>query len=49
MFVVNGSKRGRLKKGWKETIEKDMLAGDLKRSDAQDHAMWRLGCKNLPT
>ena len=26
IFVVNRSKRGRTKKRWKETIEKDMLA-----------------------
>ena len=48
-FVVNGSKRGRPKKRWKKTIEKDKLARGLKRKDAQDHAMRRLGCKNLPT
>ena len=39
IFVINGSKRGRSKKRWKETIEKDILARGLKRSDAQDHAM----------
>ena len=48
MFAVNGSKKGRPKKRWKETVEKDMLARGL-RSNTQDHAMWRLGCKNLPT
>ena len=45
-FVVNGLKRGRLKKRWKENTEKDMLTRDLKRSDAQDRAAWCLGCKN---
>ena len=49
IFEANGSKRGTPKKRRKETIEKDMLARGLKRSDAQDQAMWRLGCKNLPT
>ena len=48
-FVVNGSKRGRPKKRWKKAIEKDFLAKCLERGDAQDHAVWRLGCKNLPT
>ena len=43
------SKRGRLKKRCKEAIEKDMLARGLKKINAQNHAMWRLGCKNLPT
>ena len=49
LFAVNGSKRGRPKKRLKETIEKNMLARGLKKSDGQDRAMWRLGCKNLPT
>ena len=47
--LINGSKRGRFKKRWKEAIEKDTLARGLRRSDAQDHAVWRLGCKNLST
>ena len=48
--VKTNSKRGILKKRWKEAVEKDMLAiSGLKKGDAQDHAMWRLDCKNLPT
>ena len=49
-FVVNGSKRGRLKKKWKETIEKrDMLTRGLKRSDAQDCILCRgLAAKTGP-
>ena len=47
-FAVDGSKRGRLKR-WKEAIEKDMLARDVKRSDAQDCTVWRLNCKNWTT
>ena len=34
-FVVNDAKRGRLKKGWKEAMEKYMLARVLEKSDAQ--------------
>ena len=30
-------------------MEKDMLARGLKRSDAQDPAVWMLGCKNRPS
>ena len=45
-IVVDGLKRGRPKKGWKKVTKKDMLAGGLQRSDAQDHAVRRLGCKN---
>ena len=29
--------------------KKDILARGLKRSDAQDRAVWRIGCKNRPT
>ena len=47
--VKASSKRGRLKKRCKEAIEKYMLARGLKRIVAQDHAMCRLGYKNLPT
>ena len=36
-------------KRWKETIEKGMVDRSLKRSDAQDRAVWRLGCVNWPT
>ena len=45
-FAVDGSKKGRLKKRWKEAIEKKMLARGSKKSNAQDRAVWRLGCKN---
>ena len=46
--VKANSKRGTMKKRWKKTIEKDMLARGLKRSDGQDHTMWRLDCKTCP-
>ena len=38
IFVVNGSKRGRPKKKWKEIVEKDVLAKGLKSSDAHNYA-----------
>ena len=46
---MDSSKRGRPKKRWKEAVEKDMLAKGLKRSNAQDCAVCRLGCKNQLT
>ena len=33
----------------KEIVEKDMLDGELKKTDAQDHTFWRFGCKNCLT
>ena len=45
-FVVDGSKKGRPKKRWKEVVEKNMLITGLKRTDAQKRSLWRLGCKN---
>ena len=41
-FVVNGAKRSRLKKGWKEAIEKYMLARVLEKCDAQYCVVQRL-------
>ena len=35
-FVVEGSKKGKPKKKWKEVVEIDMLVRGLKRTDAQD-------------
>ena len=45
-FIADSSKRGRPKKRWKEAIEKGLLIRALKKSDAQDRAVWRLRCKN---
>ena len=41
-FEIEGSKKDRLKKRWKEVMEKDMLVRVLKRSNAQDRSLWRL-------
>ena len=46
---VDGIKKGRSKKRWKEVLECDMTARGLQRLDAQDRERWRLGCKNQPT
>ena len=48
-LVVDCSKRGRPKKRWKDLIVKNMLARGLKRSSAQDRAVWRVGCENSHT
>ena len=48
-FVVDGSKKGRPKKRWKEVAKKDMLARGLKRTNAQDCSVWKLSCKNWLT
>ena len=32
----------------KKTIQKDLLAKGLKKSDAQDHTAWRQGWKTGP-
>ena len=42
-ILVGGSKRGRSKKRWERGYRKGMLARGLKRNDAQDHAVWKLG------
>ena len=46
---VDGTKKGRPKKRWKEALECDMTARGLQRLDAQDRERWRLGCKNQLT
>ena len=46
LLEVNGTKKGRPKKRWKEVVECDMTARGLQRLDAQDRERWRLGCKN---
>ena len=48
-FVVNGSKRGRLKKKWKKMTEKFILAKGLERSDVQDRASVEAWLQNRPT
>ena len=45
-LTLEGSKKGRPKKRWKEVVEQDMANRGLKRTDAQDRMLWRLGCKN---
>ena len=40
--AVDGLKKGIPKIRCKETVEKDVHARGLKRSDAQEHAVWRL-------
>ena len=39
---VEGSRRrGRLKKTWKENVERDMKSLDLKENDVLDRSIWR--------
>ena len=39
---VEGSRRrGRLKKTWKENVERDMKSLDLKENDVLDRCIWR--------
>ena len=45
LFEVDGTKKGRPKKRWKEVLECDMTARGLQRLDAQDRKRWQLGCK----
>ena len=49
LLEVDETKKGRLKKRWKEVLECDMTARGLQRLDAQDRERWRLGCKNQLT
>ena len=49
LLEVDGTKKGRPKKRWKEVLECDMTARGLQRLDAQDRERWRLGCKNQLT
>ena len=49
LLEVDGTKKERPKKRWKEVLERDMTAGGLQRLDAQDRERWRLGCKNQLT
>ena len=37
LLEVDGTKKGRQKKRWKEVLECDMTARGLQRLDAQDH------------
>ena len=45
LLEVDGTKKGRPKKRWKEVLECDMTTRRLQRLDAQDRERWRLGCK----
>ena len=45
-LTVDGTKKGRPKKRWKEVLKCDMIARGLRRLDAQDRERWQLGCKN---
>ena len=49
LLEVEGTKKGRPKKRWKEVLECEMTARGLQRLDAQDRERWRLGCKNQLT
>ena len=49
LLEVDGTKKGRLKKRWKEVLICDMTARGLQRLDAQDRERWRLGCINQLT
>ena len=49
LLEVDGTKKGRPKKRWREVLECDMTARGLQRLDAQDRERWRLGCKNQLT
>jgi len=41
-YEVEGSRpRGRPKRTWKEVVQKDCLARNLKREDAMDHGRWK--------
>jgi len=44
-FKIDCSKKGRPNKRWKEAIDVDMKVRKLKRSDAVDRTLWRLGCR----
>ena len=48
-LTLKGSIKGRPKKRWKEVVEQDVADRGLKRTDAQDCMLWRLGCKNRLT
>ena len=49
LLAVDGTKKGRLKKRWKEVLECDMTARGLQRLDAQNRERWRLGCQSQLT
>ena len=49
LLEVDGTKKGRPKKRWKEVLECDMTARGLQRLDAQDRERWQLRCKNQLT
>jgi len=41
-YEVQGSRpRGRLKRTWKEVVQKDCQARNLNREDATDHGRWK--------
>ena len=45
LLKVDGTKKGRPKKRWREVLECDMTARGLQRLDAQDRERWRLAAK----
>ena len=49
LLEVDGTKKGRPKKRWKEVLERDMTARGLQRLEAQDRERWQIGCKNQLT
>ena len=49
LLEVDGTKKGKPRKRWKEVLECDMTARGLQRLDTQDRGRWQLGCKNQLT
>ena len=49
LLEVDGTKKGRPKKRWKEVLECDMIVRGLQRFDAQNRKRRRLGCKKKLT
>ena len=49
LLKVDGTKKGRPKKRWREVLECGMTARGLQRLDAPDRERWQLGCKNQLT
>ena len=45
-FVAEDSKKGKPKKRWRDVMEKDVLVRGLKSTNAHNHSVWMLGCKN---
>jgi len=48
-FKIDCSKKDRSKKMGKKETDVDMKVRGLKRSNAMDRTLWRLGCRNRLT